>query len=312
MILKYSELSKNSRMFQRFTGVSVEEFEDLETKAEPIWVEAEEKRLSRSDRQRAVGGGRVAELTFRNQLLMTLVWLRLYLIQDGLGYLFGVDKSSVSRYVNRILPVLRVVGEDTLGWAEPPKRGHGRSLEQVWSEEPDLYAYVDATEQRINRSSDAKQQKEDYSGKKKYHTRKVQVVVNEDGVVRDVSESTPGSMHDRKHFTHSGVAGKIPDDIVMAGDAGYQGIQDYLPNHSVITPFKNTRNNPLNDEQKALNREFSSGRIIVENTICQFTHFGALAQRFRHNTNNYDNVFRAVLAIVNPRIQKRVSEAYAT
>jgi len=312
MILRYSELSKNARIFQRFTGVSVEEFEDLESKAEPKWLEEEEKRLSRSDRQRATGGGRIATLTFRNQLLMTLVWLKLYLILDAVGYLFGVDKSSVSRYVNRMLPVLRELGEDTLGWPAPPKRGHGRRLEEVWADEPDLYAYVDATEQRVNRSSNAKQQKEDYSGKKKYHTRKVQVVVNEDGIVRDVSESTPGSMHDRKHFTHSGIADKIPEETVAAGDAGYQGIQDDLPNHSVITPFKNTKNNPLNDEQKALNREFSSGRIIVENTICQFTHFGALAQRFRHNTENYDNVFRAVLAIVNPRIQKRVSEAYAT
>lgn len=237
---------------------------------------------------------------------MTLVWLKLYLILDALGYLFGVDKSSVSRYVNRVLPILRVIGEETLGWPEPPKRGHGRGLEEAWSEEPDLYAYVDATEQRINRSSNTEEQRKTYSGKKKYHTSKVQVVVNEDGIVRDVSESTPGSMHDRTHFTHSGVAGVIPPQTIVGGDAGYQGIQHDLPHHSVITPFKNTKNSPLNDEQKALNQEFSSGRIIVEHTICQFTHFGALSQRFRHTLDKYDNVFRAVLAIVNPRIQKRV------
>ena len=35
---------------------------------------------------------------------MTLVWLRLYLVLEALGYLFGVDKSTASRYTNSMLP----------------------------------------------------------------------------------------------------------------------------------------------------------------------------------------------------------------
>jgi hypothetical protein len=77
----------------------------------------------------------------------------------------------------------------------------------------------------------------------------------------------------------------------------------------VITPFKKSKLHPLTDEQKLLNQEFSRGRIIVENPLCQFKHFGVLAQRFRHNVDKYDNAFRSVLAIVNPRIQKRVAAA---
>lgn len=312
ILIQYEQLKKKERIFKGFTGVTVEEFEELESKAEAYWIKQEQKRLSRSDRQRAEGGGRQKTLAFREQLLMTLIWLRLYLIQEALGYLFGVDKSSVSRYVNSVLPALRKVGEDTLGWPTPPKRGQGRSIEKVWSENPDLYAYVDATEQRIRRSSKQEQQKKDYSGKKKAHTRKTQIVVNEYGEIRDVSLSTEGSMHDRKHFTHSGVADKIPKETVVGGDSGYQGIQNDLPDHSVITPFKKSKNHPLTDEEKALNHEFSRGRIIVENTLCQFKHFDALSQRFRHKTDIYDTVFRAVLAVVNPRIQKRVLAAATT
>jgi hypothetical protein len=309
MIIRYHELKKNKRVFKGFTGVTVKEFEELETKSEELWIEQEKKRLSRSNRKRAEGGGRQKTLLFRDQLLMTLIWLKLYLILEALGYLFGVDKSSASRYINSVLPVLRKVGEGTLGWPEPPKRGQGKGLDKVYSENPDLYAYVDATEQRIQRSSNQETQKKDYSGKKKAHTRETQLVVNEDGVVRDVSDSTPGSMHDRKHFTHSGVADKIPEGIVVGGDSGYQGIQDDLPNHSVITPFKKSKKNPLSDQQNLLNQEFSHGRIIVENTICEFKHFGVLSQRFRHDVKIYDNVFRAVLAVVNPRIQNRVLAA---
>ncbi len=48
-------------------------------------------------------------------------------------------------------------------------------------------------------------------------------------------------------------------------------------------------------------------RIIVENTLCELKHFGALAQRFRHVMDRYDETFRAVVSIVNPRIARRVA-----
>jgi hypothetical protein len=156
------------------------------------------------------------------------------------------------------------------------------------------------------------QQKEDYSGKKKQPTRKTQIIVNETGIVRDRSQSSPGSQHDRKHFSGSGAAAKIPKETTVGGDGGYQSLQDDLPEHSVITPFKKSKHHPLTDEQKLLNQEFSRGRIIVENTLCQFKHFGVLAQRFRHQVDKYDDAFRAVLSIINPRIQKRVAAAALT
>ncbi len=309
MIISYAELKKKPRILKGFVGVTASEFEELEAKAEPLWQEQEFKRLDRPDRKRASGGGQHKSLPFREQLLMTLVWLRLYLVLEALGYLFGVDKSTASRYTNSVLPVLRQVGEATLGWPEPPQRGQGKRLEQVWQEQPDLLAYVDATEQRIRRSSNDEQQKQHFSGKKNQHTRKTQFMVNEEGVVRDLSLSSPGSKHDRKHFGDSGVAAKIPKETIVGGDLGYQGIQDDLPDHSLILPFKKSKLQPLTDEQKLLNQEFARGRIIVENTICQFKHFRVLAERFRHDVDKYDNAFRSVLAIVNPRLQKRAAAA---
>jgi hypothetical protein len=59
--------------------------------------------------------------------------------------------------------------------------------------------------------------------------------------------------------------------------------------------------------EKDINREFSAMHIIVENTLCELKHFQVLAARFRHNVDDYDTVFRAVVALVNPRIQKRVA-----
>lgn len=308
MKVRYDELKENTRVFKSFTGVTEEEFEELEKKSEAIWIEEEKERLKRENRKRAKGGGRPPKLEFRDKLLLTLVWMKLYVNMDVLGFLFGVDKSTASRCTRSLCAILRQLGEETLVWIDPPEEEEPdpKVLDEVWEENPDTFAFVDAMEQSIKRSSQPEQQKKDYSGKKKTQTRKVQIVVNEDGIVRDVSESTHGSMHDRKHFTHSGVDKKIPTQLTVGGDLGYQGIHTNLPNHNVIVPFKKSKKHPLTDEQKVLNHEFSRARIIVENTLCQFRHFGILAQRFRHPVDIYDDIFRSVLAIVNPRIIRRV------
>ena len=97
--------------------------------------------------------------------------------------------------------------------------------------------------------------------------------------------------------------------MTAGADAGYQGLQTELPDHSVITPFKASKNHPLTLEEKWLNQEFSRTRIVVENTICHLKHFKVLAERFRHAVDRYDDAFRSVVAIVNPRIARRLALA---
>ena len=308
-MINYQDLSQKPKIFKNLTGATIDEFNELYRQTHPVWQQQEQERLSRPNRQRAIGGGRKYELKFREQLLMTLVWLRLYLNTEALGYFFGVDKSTVSRNTRRVLAAMRVVGDGTLGWPEPPQRGQGKDVAQALAEYPDLFAIVDATEQAVQRSSDDETQREHYSGKKKRHTRKTQLIVNEHGEMRHLSRSTPGSLHDLKHFRGSGAGEQIPKDATVGGDAGYDGLGNDLPEHSVITSFKARRNHPLTEEQKLLNQEFSRLRIIVENTICQLKHFKVLAHQFRHAVTLYDDAFRAVVAIVNPRIKRRVAMA---
>lgn len=310
-MITYDKLKKKAQVFKSITGVTIAEFNDLYQKLAPQWDEAERMRLSRPNRQRAVGGGHPYTLALREMLLMTLVWLRLYLSLEALGFFFGVDKATASRNTRRVLPVLRQLGEATLGWPEPPKRGEGMSIEHALQEYPDLLAIIDATEQPIERPSDNAQQKAHYSGKKKRHTRKTQIIVNEQGEIRSVSASAPGSDHDLELFRQSGATQQIPEDVTAGGEAGYQGLHDELPNHSVFVPHKAMRNHPLSEDQKLVNRELSSIRIVVENTLAELKHFKVLADRYRHSLDSYDDTFRSVVALVNPRIARRVAAAVA-
>ena len=203
MQLTFGRLRAKPTIFKAFAGVSVGEFGTLLVQSTPLWVAREQKRLTRPNRRRALGGGRKRKFGLRDQVLVTLVWLRLYLGTETLGFLFGIDKGTVTRYTRAILPVLRQVGEGTLGYLEAPKRGQGKGLAEARATYPDLFAIVDATEQPVERAQDPEQQKQHYSGKKKRHTRKVQIIVNEHGVVREVSTSVPGAVHDRELFRQS-------------------------------------------------------------------------------------------------------------
>lgn len=310
-MITYDKLKRKPRAFRSITGMSITEFDKLFRKIIPVWTRSEQERLSRPDRKRAIGGGHPYTLRLRERLLMTVVWLRLYLSTEALGFFFGVDKSTASRNTRRLLSCLRQLGDETLGWPEPPKRGEGKSIEQALRDYPDLLAIIDATEQPIERPGNDEQQKAHYSGKKKRHTRKTQVIVNEKGVIRDVSASTPGSVHDLEHFRQSGAAQRIPEEVTAGGDAGYQGLHKELPDHSVFVPHKARRNHPLTEDEKLANRELSSERIVVENTIAELKHFKVLVDAFRHSVDIYDDVLRSVVAIVNPRIIWRVAATSA-
>jgi len=118
------------------------EFADLLQGLKPLYEAAEAQRLNRPDRKRAPGGGSKYKHDLSERLMMTLMWLRLCLTTEALGRLFDVDKSTVSRNVRQLLPLLQELREETLEWqARRPKRG--RSLEQAIHECPDLASIMD-------------------------------------------------------------------------------------------------------------------------------------------------------------------------
>src|SRR5207237_7886962 len=122
----------------------------------------------------ALVGGHPFTLSVRDQLFLTLAWLRIYPTHEVLGFLFGVSDSSVSRVVHRFMPLLAQAGREEMRQVDPGRK-HRRSLEQVLTEVPLLSALVDSFEQRVQRPTDPQEQRAHYSGKKKAHTTKTQV-----------------------------------------------------------------------------------------------------------------------------------------
>jgi hypothetical protein len=310
-MLSYAYLSRRASSFRNLAGISLKEFNELFQRFEPLWEQAEAERLNRPNRRRAVGAGRKYGLDLRSQVLMTLLWLHLYLNMDTLGFLFGVHKSAISRNSRRVLKVLRQLGEDTLWWSEPPGKYQGRTLAEALQTFPDLLTVLDVMETPVERPKDPQQQKKHYSGKKKAHTRKTGVIVNEQGQLRGITLSRPGRIHDLTVFRESGLLSRLPLPSVKVADKAFDGLDKDLPEHRLVTPHKARRNHVLDEAEKWANRDVSRQRIVVENAICELKHFKVLVDRFRQATERLDDAIRAVIALVNPRIERRLAVASA-
>lgn len=115
MILSEARLREVPSAFRAMTGMSVDEFTALARDIVPSVASAEATRRSRRKRQRAVGGGHPFTLSFRAQLLLVVVWLRVYPTSPVLGFLFGISHPTVLRTIARVLPILEQPGGTRCG-----------------------------------------------------------------------------------------------------------------------------------------------------------------------------------------------------
>jgi len=192
MILHYSRLSRHATLFHVMTGLTVSQFDALVRDPLPVYAAAEQTRLDRPDRQRAIGAGRSFALSRRDHLLMAVVWLRRSPINAVLGYLFGVEETTAMRTVRRVVPVLERLGLDTMRLPDPG-RGKQVTLDGLLRETPGLAILVDTYAQPVQRHTERDEADRWYSGKKKRHTIKTQVAVDErDGRIVDVAPSVRG------------------------------------------------------------------------------------------------------------------------
>jgi hypothetical protein len=305
MFCRYDRLHQHPSVFLTMTGLRLSEFEQLLTDMLPQIVAAEKIRLQRADRRRAEGGGRQADLAYTNQLLLTLVWLRQYPTNEVLGFLFGVSDSTVSRILARLLPLLEASGKDSMRMPDPGRKRR-KSLDALLKDTPELAVIIDSFEQRVQRSKDRSEADAHYSGKKKQHTLKSQIAVDEEtGEICDVAESVAGPTADITLLKQSRLLERLPEGVGGIGDLAYVGIAEAHPQGLGATPRRKPRGRDRPPEDVCFNRAFSRRRITVEHTIGRMRRYECLSQSDRHHRQNHTPRVRAVAGLVNRQLRAR-------
>ena len=288
-------------LFRSFTGLALSEFDSIYMEIESRYPKYEVKRLSKSKRIRQVGAGNHFKLQVRDRFLMLLVYYRMYITHTLSGFLFDLDQSNIYRDIRHIEPLVKQC-------IPLPQKLYNltrrlRTVEEVEKYFPEFKAFIDVTEQEIQRPKDNKKKREYYSGKKKRHTVKTEYMVNKEGEILYKSRHhKKGRQHD--YTVYKDEQPQTPSQVENVLDLGYLGCEKDFPTVKYSLPIKKKRNMELTEEQIEYNKNHSRQRVIIEHTICRIKKFGIMGTKYRNKLKRYDHISDIVSGLVNYRIMK--------
>ena len=298
-MLNYTKLAKKPEQFLRFTGITVAQFDFLTKQIQKQYTITERKRLSKKKRIRDIGAGRPFKLSVRDRILMLLVYYRCYTSYDLLEYLFGIDASTVCRDIAKIEPAVeRSIPIPSKLYADSKKINSIQQLEEFF---PELIAMTDGTEQPIPRPKDKRKRKTHYSGKKKKHTVKNQITINQKGEIIHKPPHSPGRKNDYAilKIKHP----ELSEELMVFYDLGYLGVEKDFPKQISILPYKRKKRKQLTIPQREWNKIQAKIRIKVEHAISKIKKFRINCDTFRNRLCRYDGISDIVCGIVNFKIK---------
>ena len=301
---------------------SSKEFEVILKQFEDAIKKSKNAPIFRSDEKRSDDPGNRCNLYPRHALLMYLLRLKDNPTQGTLEAFFGIDQSTVCRYLQFCGKMLKetLPTPDRISKAMSkcktvkgikefvPGRGAGTLL-------------VDGTHIRVDRPGDKEERKKTYAGKKKNHTNNTTIISTTDNIIVGISKTAVGSTHDLKmikeHFIPFGRwTRKMRDEdtpakekFTMYMDLGYQGIQKYFPGVNVVLPHKKPRKKKtdsaapkLTKEQKAYNKKVGGIRVTVENSIGRIKQYSRMTEPYGGTEEELNAEINIVAGLVKTSI----------
>lgn len=226
-------------------------------------------------------GLKTSDLPVEDRLLLTFYYLRHHPTFLNLADVFGISESYANKryheYRDMLVKVLRLPGHKAL-------------LDAAW-----LAVIIDVTEQPIERP--AENQRSWYSGKKKRHTAKVQLIVCLFTLQILSVVCGKGRIHDFTLFKQCGV--HLAEALEKYADAGYQGLDKLVAN--AFTPIKKPKDRDLTREERAYNRALAKLRIRIEHVNRRCKIFRVVKEVYRGKHRHLQKTWTVVSALVNYR-----------
>ena len=223
-MLTYQQLKDKPRDFLAATGHTVAEFEQLLPAYQTAYAHRYPSHLTLAgkERQRQPGGGSKGGLAqAEDRVLFILIYLKTNPLQTMHGLQFGLSQSQANYWIHHLLPVVQVALQE-LGMTPARDGDEVASSPLALAGTPDLA--LDGTERRRQRPQDAAEQRAHYSGKKKTHTDKNIVLINESsGKVVYLGPTEAGSKHDKKAADAAAIS--YPSQATLDKDTGFQGYE---------------------------------------------------------------------------------------
>ena len=293
-----------------FTGLPPRRLGRLIAELAGAWTAAEESRLRERrghERLRAPGAGPEHDLPFTDRVIVTLVTLRFQLPHAALAELYQVDRSTVTRAVREIRPLLAARGFAVPG--RPDLRLRTLADVFAYAAAEGIELRIDGTGVQVRRPRANRPGRRAFvSGKKKMNTKKATVVTDGQGRTLWAGAFRPGRMHDQTAVRTEGIAGLFRQfpQVKAKVDAGYRGLAKEFPDQVQAPPLKPKKDAPPEETATwdALRHRQSSERICVEHANAEHKQWRAL-QRFLGRRENFDETYTAIGGLVSDRAADR-------
>lgn len=301
-----NRLFKDNRLMRAVTGLSIIGFQEIcETFEKALFEQKEQEYregLVAGTRQRQPGGGAKGELkTIELKVLFILLYFKCYPTMDLQGFWFNLNRSNVKRNVDKLTSVL----EASLGKKLSLPKRRISTMDEFYELFPDAKdLFIDGTERPIQRPQDSKKQKDNYSGKKKAHTRKNLVLSDEKNRIGYLSTTKTGKTHDYTMFKDEFAPQKIPKDIAFWLDKGFTGIKKDYPLACVVIPKRKPKGKELTDYDKEQNKIISGIRILSEHAIGGVKRLRIVSDKFRNKSEIFnDKAFYLACGLWNYQLE---------
>jgi hypothetical protein len=274
------------------------------------WLAQQESRLRQRrghDRLRAEGAGPDRELPFTDRVTATLVILRFQLPHAALALFYRVDRSTITRAVHEIRPLLAARGFAVPG--APGLRLHTLADVFAYAASQGVHLRIDGTEVQVRRPRANRPGRRAFvSGKKKQNTIKPTAISDGAGRLLWLGAIRPGRMHDVTALRTEGIEHLLRHypDVTADADSGYQGLARDFPSQVTAPPQK-----PGNDAtpsqvtgQEAARKQQSSRRICIEHAIAEPKQWRTL-QRYTGRREYFGDTALAIGGLVSDRCANR-------
>lgn len=285
-------INNHPKETKRIMGITYKQLMKLIENAQRIEKEKKQEIAKTEKRLIKAGGGRKKTLTHEEEIILTLYYLHHIPTFQLLGIHFGISESSANNIFHYWIDILREILPESL--LEEVKKNEN---EYLWVKEilTELELIVDSTEQSRERPCEYEEQKKYYSGKKKNHTLKNQIITTPKGTeIVDVIVGEKGPVSDINLLRKQ--QEKFDEKQKFQGDKAYLGAE------RTTTPKKKPRNQEMPEEIKKENQEKAQKRIFVEHVIRLIKIFGIARERFRLKEDNYEKIILTICGLVRLRI----------
>jgi len=290
--MNIEKILKKERLTRALTGFTPHEFNELLPTFEQVWNRSKmETYLENPKRKRKPGGGCKGFLpTIVEKFFFILFYYKCYPTYDVLSLFYDCNRANAYRRQETLSLILEL----TLGKKLLLPKRQIKSIDEFFQAFPEVKeVFIDGTERPIQRPKNGKKQKDNYSGKKKRHTRKNLIITDKKKRIGFLSKTEGGSKHDFNILKEQALPDHIPKKIKKHLDRGFQGFAKQYPGHCLSIPQRKPRTKELSPSIKKQNKRKSGLRIIIEHAIWGIKRFRITSDVFRNRKQNFDD--RAIL-----------------